>query len=310
MEQSLSKVEIVDGYGADIRVKSDHLVLRNGDFSDRDRWERRVSRGRCNLERLIVLSHEGTLTLDAIDWLAQLSVSTLVLDRNGRLSFCSSPQARHDGALRRTQAIAGLSNGLEIATWLVHEKLRGQSTQLHKLVEELPSAFGSGERRIKCEAASRAIDDLRDQAPSDLRGLLSIEGRAAQLYWGSLEGQAIPWARQSASRIPNHWLSIQSRTAGRDGLARDARDPFSAALNYVLAILEAECKLAAARMGLDIDFGFLHVDETNRQSFVYDLMELARDAAEGLTVSFFFKWRERDSPIRSGNFSRIARRRL
>ena len=100
--------------------------------------------------------------------------------------------------LRRTQAIAGLSNGLEIATWLVHEKLRGQSTQLHKLVEELPSAFGSGERRIKCEAASRAIDDLRDQAPSDLRGLLSIEGRAAQLYWGSLEGQP---SRGLASRL-------------------------------------------------------------------------------------------------------------
>jgi CRISPR-associated endonuclease Cas1 len=302
MEQSLSKVEIVDGYGADIRVKSDHLVMRNGDFSNRDRWERRVSRGRCNLERLIILSHEGTLTLDAIDWMNQLGVSAVVLDRSGKLSFCSPPQTRHDGALRRTQAVAGLSDGLEIATWLVHEKLMGQSTQLRKLIDGLPNVFGSGERRIKCEAASRAIDDLRDQAPSDLRSLLSIEGRGAQLYWSALEGQPIPWARQSANRIPNHWLSIQPRTAGRDGLARDARDPFGAALNYVLAILEAECKLAAAKAGLDIDFGFLHVDETNRQNFVCDLMELARSVADDLTVSFFFKWRERDTPVRSGSF--------
>jgi CRISPR-associated protein Cas1 len=302
VDYSLSKIEIVDGYGADIRVKSDHLVLRNGDFSDRDRWERRISRGRCNLERLIILSHEGTLTLDAIDWMSQLDVSTVVLDRSGKLSFCSPPQTRHDGALRRTQAVAGLSKGLEIATWLVHEKLRGQSTQLRKLIEGLPNAFGSGERRRKCEAASRAIDNLRDQIPRDLRGLLSIEGRGAQLYWSALEGQAIPWARQSASRVPNHWLSIQPRTAGLDGLARDARDPFNAALNYGLAVLEAECKLAAAKTGLDTDLGFLHVDETNRQSFVYDLMELGRDTVDDLTVSFFFKWRDRDTPIRSGNF--------
>ncbi len=302
MEQSLARIEIVDGYGADIRVKSDHLVLRNGDFSDRDRWERRIPRGRCNLERLIILSHEGTLTLDAIDWLAQLGVSTVVLDRCGRLSFCSPPQTRHDGALRRTQAVAGLSDGLEIATWLVHEKLRGQSTQLRKLIEGLPNAFGSGERRIKCEAASHAIDDLRDQAPRDLRGLLSIEGRGAQIYWSALEGQAIPWARQSASRVPTHWLSVQPRTSGLDGLARDARDPFNAALNYALAVLEAECKLAAAKNGLDIDLGFVHVDETNRQSFVYDLMELAREIADDLTISFFFRWRERDTPVRSGSF--------
>jgi CRISPR-associated endonuclease Cas1 len=302
MEYSLKKIEIVDGYGADIRVKSDHLVLRNGDFSGRNRWERRISRGRCNLERLLILSHEGTLTLDAIDWLAQLGVSTVVLDRSGRLSFCSPSQTRHDGALRRTQAVAGLSDGLEIATWLVREKLQGQSRQLRKLVEVLPNAFGSGERRIKCETASRAIDDLSEQARNDLRGLLSIEGRGAQLYWSALEGQPIPWARQSANRIPNHWLLIQPRTAGLDGLARDARDPFNATLNYVLAILEAECKLAAAKTGLDTDLGFLHVDETNRQSFVYDLMELARDAADDLAVSFFFKWRERETPIRSGNF--------
>lgn len=302
MEQSLSKVEIVDGYGADIRVKSDHLVLRNGDFSDRDRWERRISRGRCNLERLIILSHEGTLTLDAIDWMSQLGVSAVVLDRSGGLSFCSPPQTRHDGALRRTQAVAGLSDGLEIATWLVREKLRRQSTQLRKLIDGFPNAFGSDERRIRCEAASCAIDDLRDRVPRDLRGLLSIEGRGAQIYWSALEGQAIPWARQSASRIPSHWLSIQPRTSGLNGLARDARDPFNSALNYALAVLEAECKLAAAKTGLDTGFSFLHVDETNRQSFVYDLMELGRHIADGLTISFFFRWRERDTPVRSGNF--------
>jgi CRISPR-associated endonuclease Cas1 len=295
-------VEIVDGYGAEIRMTSNHLVLRNGDFGSADRAERWIARGRSRLKRIVILSHEGIVTLDALEWMSQLNVAMIVLDRNGGLTSCSSPEVRHDAELRRTQAMAGISDGLEIATWLVQEKLRTQSTQLRKLIEGLPNAFGSGERRMKCEAASRAIDDLRDQPPRDLRGLLSIEGRAAQLYWSALEGQAIPWSRQSASRIPNHWLSIQPRTAGRDGLARDARDPFSAALNYALAVLEAECKLAAAKTGLDIDFGFLHVDEINRQSFVYDLMELARDAAEDLTVSFFFKWRERDTPIRSGNF--------
>jgi CRISPR-associated endonuclease Cas1 len=296
-------VEIVDGYGAEIRVSSNHLVLRNGDFGSADRAERWIARGRSRLKRIVILSHEGIVTLDALEFMTQLHVAMIVLDYNGRLTCCSSPEVRHDAELRRTQAIAGVADqGLEIAAWIVNEKLRMQSAQLRKLIESLPAAFGTDERRGKCEKASRDIDILRGRSPGHLRGILSVEGRAAQIYWGALEGQAISWARKSADRVPSHWLQIQPRTSGVNGLAQDARDPFQAALNYVLAVLEAECKIAAAKVGLDSDFGFLHVDEVNRQSFIYDLMELARTRAENLTLSFFFGWRERDTPIRSGNF--------
>ena len=296
-------VEVVDGYGAEIRVARDHLVLKNGDFGSDDRAERWIARGRSRLKRILVLSHEGILTLDALDFLSQLKVGLIVLDRGGRLTSCSSPEVRHDAELRRTQAMAGVSDrGLEIAAWIVNEKLRTQSAQLRKLIQRHPNTFGTGERGAQCEKASREIDSLRDRFPDHLRGILSVEGRGAQIFWNALEGVAIPWARKSATRVPNHWLHIQPRTSGVNGLAQDARDPFHCALNYTLAVLEAECRIAAAKTGLDSDFGFLHVDEVNRQSFIYDLMELARTTADDLTVSFFFGWRERDSPVKSGNF--------
>ena len=129
-----SKVEIVDGYGADIRIKTDHLVLRNGDFGSADRFERWIARGRCRLERLVILSHEGILSLDAVDWLADLNVVTIVLDKSGRLAYCLPTETRHDAELRRTQAVAGISNrGLEIGRWIVNQKLRSQREQLGKL---------------------------------------------------------------------------------------------------------------------------------------------------------------------------------
>jgi CRISPR-associated endonuclease Cas1 len=298
-----NSVEIVDGYGAEIRVSNDHLVLRNGDFGSCDGAERRISRGRSCLKRVIILSHEGFITLDAIEWASQLEVALISLDRNGRLMFCAPPETRHDAELRRTQAVAGISDrGRKIAAWIVSEKLRAQSAQLRKLVKSLPDHFGTPDRLRKCETVGREIDALQGHFPHDLRGILLVEGRGAQLYWATLEGVAIPWARKSATRVPNHWLRIQPRMTGIHGLSNNARDPFNAALNYVYAVLEAECKIAAAKIGLDSAFGFLHVDEVNRQNFIYDLMEPGRSVADDLALSFFFKWRERDTPIKSANF--------
>jgi CRISPR associated protein Cas1 len=58
--------------------------------------------------------------------------------------------------------------------------------------------------------------------------------------------------------------------------SRRATNPANAILNYLYAILEAEARIAALRMGLDPGLGFLHADQTARDSLACDLMEPVR----------------------------------
>lgn len=291
---------IVDGYGADIRCKNDHLVVRQGRFGSADGLETRIGRGRCSLQRLVILSHEGSISLDALDWLHGQNVSTVGLDSRGRLIYCSTPVVRHDAELRRTQAVSGL-NGSGIAQWFVQRKLAAQCALLSRL-DGLLGAFKSAAWRAARDRSVHLIEQMAASLPQRLQPLLLAEGQAAQLYWACLQGTAIPWARQSANRIPSHWLLIQPRMMGLEGLSRNSRDPFNSALNLGYSLLESECRIACSVTGLDTDFGFLHVDATNRQSFLYDLMEPLRSAVDELVLLFFFKWRERDTPVKNANF--------
>lgn len=99
-----------------------------------------------------------------------------------------------------------------------------------------------------CLREGYIIDDVRSQ-------LLSIEGRAAKLYWRGLK-TLLPEALQ--------W-------PGRQG--RGARDPFNSALNYGYGILYGQVERALVLAGLDPYGGFIHVDRPGKPSLVLDLIE-------------------------------------
>jgi hypothetical protein len=48
---------------------------------------------------------------------------------------------------------------------------------------------------------------------------------------------------------------------------RLAASPVNAILNYLYALLEAECRLAIAALGLDPEMGVLHMDTINRHKY-------------------------------------------
>jgi hypothetical protein len=78
-------------------------------------------------------------------------------------------------------------------------------------------------------------------------------------------------------RTPDHWRSFKSRVSPLSGASpRLAVNPINAILNYLYALLEAECRLAIAALGLDPEMGFLHMDTTSRDSLACDLMEPIR----------------------------------
>jgi len=62
-----------------------------------------------------------------------------------------------------------------------------------------------------------------------------------------------------------------------NGRSRDpAKDAFNCLLNYGYGVLYSQVEKACIIAGLDPYVGFLHTDNYNKKSFVFDLIEIFR----------------------------------
>src|SRR5664280_1972962 len=123
---SASGVLVVDGYGIRVRVERGRLLVADG--TGRRRREGQFPRAGSGLRRLVVLGHTGSVTLDALRWLADTGVGYVALDPDGRLLAASSNLGRDDPRLRRAQARAiDTPTGDDIARRLIAEKIAGQA---------------------------------------------------------------------------------------------------------------------------------------------------------------------------------------
>ena len=86
--------------------------------------------------------------------------------------------------------------------------------------------------------------------------------------------------RKDMARVPAHWLFFGSRHSPLTGGPRLAINPANALLNYINAVAESECRLAACACGLDPGMGLLHTDTANRDSLALDLIETIRPEIE------------------------------
>lgn len=68
-----------------------------------------------------------------------------------------------------------------------------------------------------------------------------------------------------------------------------ARDPFNAFLNYAYGILYSEVEKACVIAGLDPFVGFVHSDNYNKKSLVFDIIENFRIYADRVVFKLFSK---------------------
>jgi group II intron reverse transcriptase/maturase/CRISPR-associated endonuclease Cas1 len=113
---------------------------------------------------------------------------------------------------------------------------------------------------VKMDVISLSIDKLEYENLEELRGkLLSAEGRAAACYWSIIGALVKP-------KIPSF-----------DGRERKgASDLFNSMLNYGYSILYARLWSCLIRSGLNPGISYLHVEQKNKPTLVYDLIEQFR----------------------------------
>ena len=173
--------------------------------------------------------------------------------------------------IRRKQLeISALEKGLELAKEWTVAKLDNQIDLLKRL---------SRPREDKAEKLSESIEGIsviRDRLASlkgtidERRGtIMALEGAAGRIYFDALS-------------------FIMPERFKFDGRSRNpAKDEFNALLNYGYGVLYSLVEKACIIAGLDPYIGFLHTDNYNKKSLVFDLIEMFRTFAEETVVYLF-----------------------
>src|SRR5260221_13847161 len=286
----------VGGHGAWLGVEHDALVCARGRTYGAPGEREVFHKALHDLAHVVLLGPDYTLTGPALAWCQAEGVGVSILDQNGALLaelILPPDRVREDVALRRRQYTLSAEEQTGLARAIVRCKVEGQRAMLMRH-PELPDrhafqrateAFDMAERWLAFCDKHGATDFL-----STLNGIQVFEARVARAYFDALAALPLRFAREDLTRgvIPPHWLTFGQRTSPRapNGNARHAVRPGHALLNYGYGCLESQCRTALGSAGFDPACGVLHADKPNRESLVFDLMELERASVDNLVVRF------------------------
>ena len=258
---------VVDGYGIQVRVQNRSLLVSDG--IGRFRRQRSFAKALAPARRLVVIGHEGFVTLEALVWLSDAGVEFVQIDHDGELIATSAGYGLNDPRLRRAQALAADSPaGLDIARHVLSAKLAGQEENLSR--PELPD----------CARADVARARRMAESATSLGEVLAAEAAGAVVYWAAWRDVTLRFARKDERIVSEHWRRFGQRSSPISGSPRLAANPANAILNYLYALLEAETRFACLACGLDPGLGVFHADQTARDSIALDLMEAVRPAVD------------------------------
>lgn len=220
----------------------------------------------------IVVSNQAMISTQAIAQALEHNIDIIFLDSYGdplgRIWFSKMGST---ALIRRKQLEAAAEPlGLHLVVDMIHQKMKNQLNFLKRLMHARP-----GKKELFSPAISiidRTLSnlDLKDAALEDTRNrIMGLEGTAGRAYF------------QCLSKI----LPEKYQFSGRS--RRPAKDPFNAVLNYCYGILYSQVEKACILSGLDPYVGFLHTDNYNKKSMVFDLIEPFRIFAEQTTVYLF-----------------------
>ena len=223
----------------------------------------------------IVLSNKAMLSTQSIILALENNIDIIFLDGYGdpagRVWFSKMGST---ALIRRKQLEASESQiGAEFVIMLIKQKLTNQMEFLKKLKYSRPTKHDLFDSPISTiekliisfdglDSIQKNIDDFRDK-------LLGIEGSAGRTYF------------QCISKIMPEKYQFNGRSR------RPAKDPFNAVLNYCYGVLYAKVEKACILAGLDPFLGFMHTDNYNKKSLVFDLIEPFRIFAEQISVYLF-----------------------
>ena len=258
---------VINTWGSFLKKKGDSFVIKNGD----EIFEvsaRRVER--------ILITTGATITTDAIQMAVERNIDIVFLDKYGNPygRVWHSKLGSTTLIRRRQLELYDTSAGLRLAKEWTTVKIENQIELLKKLKKNRP------EKKEELDAAINSLGELRDNL-KEVKGKLAtkqntirgFEGMASKIYFDSI----------------SNLLPEKFRFRGRS--RNPAKDEFNCLLNYGYGVLYSKVEKACIIAGLDPYVGFLHTDNYNKKSLVFDIIEMFREYVDE-TVIFLFSKRQ------------------
>jgi CRISPR-associated protein Cas1 len=255
----------INTFGTSLRRKGDRFCIRKkGQDGPVEVAAQKV--------QSIVIATGVHLSSNAIHLATEHNIDIVFLDKSGH------PSARvwqtkmgSTAEIRRRQLEASETDEAMryVKEWTT-SKINNQLEFLRELKQRRPGSddvFASPLNTLqecvqKVASCSGTVDQVRGT-------LMGLEGAAGRAYFTCL-GKLMP---------------AEYRFTGRS--RRPAVDPFNAMLNYSYGVLYSRVERALILAGLDPFVGFLHTDNYNKRSLVFDMIEPFRILGERTTVMLF-----------------------
>ncbi|MEM9981307.1 MAG: CRISPR-associated endonuclease Cas1 [Bacteroidota bacterium] len=221
----------------------------------------------------IVLSTGTALSSDAVRLAMQYNVDIVFTEGDGHpLGRVWHSKLGSTTKIRKKQLETSLSKKgvIYVKEWL-STKLENQRNFIQDLKKHRPQHQAYLDDKIaRIEALVVSLQSLEGETTQAIADTLrGLEGTAGRLYFETLS-YVLPAAYQ-----------FQGRSS------RPAKDAFNACLNYAYGIMYSQVEKALIIAGLDPYVGFLHRDDYNQLSFVYDFIEPYRIHAERTVFRLF-----------------------
>ena len=256
---------VINTYGSYLRKKGNCFLVRKED---------KVFEVSVNKVDSVLITTAAYISTDAIKFAVDNNIDIVFLDSYGNpYGRVWHPKLGSTTLIRRRQLeLYDKAEGLNLAKKWGIQKCDNQIELLKKLKKT------RAEKKAELEASVRAIGQLEEKMKG-LKGtieerrqtMLGIEGMASRTYFEAL-----------SSIVPEKFKF--------EGRSRNpAKDEFNAMLNYGYGVLYSMVEKACIIAGLDPYIGFLHTDNYNKKSLVFDIIEMFRTFVDETVVHLFSK---------------------
>ncbi len=256
---------VINTYGSYLRKKGNCFLVRKED---------KVFEVSVNKVDSILITTAAYISTDAIKFAVDNNIDIVFLDSYGDpYGRVWHPKLGSTTLIRRQQLeMYDKQEGLNLAKKWGIQKFDNQIELLKRLKKT------RAERRDDLESGIKEIEQMKARMKA-LKGtieerrqtMLGIEGMASRTYFGAL------------SLVMPEKFKFNGRSRN------PATDEFNAMLNYGYGVLYSMVEKACIIAGLDPYIGFLHTDNYNKKSLVFDIIEMFRTFVDEPVVHLFSK---------------------
>jgi len=260
----------INTYGTYLHVKEEMFEIRT-----RSKPEEKVKINHLAAHKItsFVVSKGAAISTDAIALALKHNIDIVVVEHDGHpMGRFWHSKLGSTTKIRKCQLTVSLNaEGLNwIKSW-IGQKLENQGDYLQDLIKHRSgmAEYLTEKQNKIVEFRSKILNLEGENITAVAESIRGLEGSAGRQYFEAL-GAAIH------KDFPFSGRSF-----------RPAKDPFNAMLNYAYGILYSRTERSLMLAGLDPYVGFLHRDDYNMKSLVYDFIEPYRIYAERCVFTLF-----------------------